>query len=115
MQQVIAAVVTTWLWAEHSDCFQRAFSKSGRIDVDPECKWLINIAIEISLRKILMDSSLREKNVGRDISHEFKIGVLVGETLMREINVNEKNVSKIGNRFKNIMSRKLLTFFCPFT
>lgn len=45
-RDVIVAVILLWLWRNQEDSFQRAFSKSGRIDVDPECKWFVTAAVE---------------------------------------------------------------------
>jgi hypothetical protein len=45
-REVIAALILLWLWKHHEEGFQKAFAKSGRIDVDPECKWLINAAVD---------------------------------------------------------------------
>lgn len=44
-RDIIAAVILLWLWRNQEGCFQRAFAKSGRIDVDPECKWFVNAAV----------------------------------------------------------------------
>lgn len=49
------AVILVWLWAEHKESFQRAFVKSGRIDVDPECKWLIQTAVDAAVRTLMLD------------------------------------------------------------
>jgi hypothetical protein len=43
------------LWAQNKTSFQRAFAKSGRIDVDPECKWLIHTAVDASVRALMLD------------------------------------------------------------
>jgi hypothetical protein len=48
-REVIVALILLWLWKHHEDCFQKTFAKSGRIDVDPECKWLINAAVNRSV------------------------------------------------------------------
>jgi hypothetical protein len=53
--QVIVASVLLWLWRNHEECFQKAFTKSGRIDVDPECKWLIHTAIDTSVRALSLE------------------------------------------------------------
>jgi hypothetical protein len=45
-RDVIVAVILLWLWQNQEDSFQRAFSKSGRIDVDPECKWFVTAAVD---------------------------------------------------------------------
>jgi len=44
-RDIIASVILLWLWRNQEGCFQRAFAKSGRIDVDPECKWFVNAAV----------------------------------------------------------------------
>ena len=51
----MVAVILVWLWAEHKESFQRAFAKSGRIDVDPECKWLIQTAVDAAVRALMVD------------------------------------------------------------
>lgn len=48
-----AATILLWMWKHHEPCFQRAFAKSGRIDVEPECKWLMSAATEKSARSLL--------------------------------------------------------------
>jgi hypothetical protein len=53
--QVVIAVILIWLWAQHKESFQRAFAKSGRIDVDPECKWLIQTAVDAAARALMLD------------------------------------------------------------
>ena len=54
-REVIIASILLWLWKHHEDCFQKAFAKSGRIDVDPECKWLINAAVERAVLSLSQD------------------------------------------------------------
>jgi hypothetical protein len=56
------ATILLWMWKHHEQCFQRAFSKSGRIDVEPECKWLIAAAVDraaSALAHALENSSAR--------------------------------------------------------
>ena len=49
------ATILLWLWRHHEDCFQRAFARSGRIDVDHECKWLIHAAVDASVRALTLE------------------------------------------------------------
>jgi hypothetical protein len=51
----IVSVILVWLWANHRGDFQRAFDTSGRFDVDPGCKWLIQIAVETAVRAVSLD------------------------------------------------------------
>jgi len=44
--EVMGAVIIIWLWANHRITFGVSFGKSGRIDVDSQCKWLARAAIE---------------------------------------------------------------------
>jgi hypothetical protein len=43
---IIVSIVTIWLWSHHEITFKKAFAKSGRLDVDPDCLWLIKAALE---------------------------------------------------------------------
>eukprot|EP00934_Nitzschia_sp_Nitz4_P000090 Nitzschia sp. Nitz4//scaffold80_size88189//35047//40827//NITZ4_005086-RA/size88189-processed-gene-0.72-mRNA-1//-1//CDS//3329558627//90//frame0 len=45
-KDIIVACINLTLWRHHDGCFQKAFAKSGRIDVDPDCKWLISAAVD---------------------------------------------------------------------
>lgn len=56
-REVIVALILLWLWKHHEDCFQKTFAKSGRIDVDPECKWLINAAVDRSVAALSQELS----------------------------------------------------------
>jgi hypothetical protein len=51
-RDVVTATILVWLWAKHEISFQKAFEKSGRIDVDPDCKWLIQAAVDASIRQL---------------------------------------------------------------
>jgi hypothetical protein len=52
-REVVIATILVWLWVQHKASFQRAFGKSGRIDVDPECKWLIQAAVDSASRAVM--------------------------------------------------------------
>lgn len=54
-RKVIAATILVYLWSQHEVSFQRAFAASGRIDVDPCCKWLIQAAIDASTRALTIE------------------------------------------------------------
>ena len=56
-REIITATLLLWLWKNHEGCFQRAFAKSGRIDVDPECKWLISQTVETAVRALIFTVS----------------------------------------------------------
>jgi hypothetical protein len=54
-RDVVIATILVWLWAQHEQNFQQAFEKSGRIDVDPDCKWLIQAAVDTSVRELTLE------------------------------------------------------------
>ena len=58
------AVILVWLWTYHEQDFQRAFSKSGRIDVDPACKWLVHAAVDAAVRALTLYISESEMTAG---------------------------------------------------
>mmetsp|Transcript_18172 Transcript_18172/g.25999 ORF Transcript_18172/g.25999 Transcript_18172/m.25999 type:complete len:547 (+) Transcript_18172:1131-2771(+) len=106
--QVISASIAIWLWVQHKECFQRAFAKSGRIDVDPECKWLINSAVEVStsaliselpcggvnsevLGKLGITGSMRDaKSTWPSGLNEIRVAYIVSESLMQELCIDEE-------------------------
>ena len=61
MIQVVVAVILIWLWNCHEVDFQRAFAKSGRIDVDPTCKWLVFATVDVSVRALSVHISNNSK------------------------------------------------------
>ncbi|KAI2507565.1 hypothetical protein MHU86_6858 [Fragilaria crotonensis] len=63
-RDVVTAIVLVWLWVQHKDSFQRAFAKSGRIDVDPECKWLIQAAVDAASRALVSELAEALQNGG---------------------------------------------------
>ncbi|KAI2490775.1 hypothetical protein MHU86_23799 [Fragilaria crotonensis] len=63
-REVVTAIVLVWLWVQHKDSFQRAFAKSGRIDVDPECKWLIQAAVDAASRALVSELAEALQNGG---------------------------------------------------
>lgn len=56
-REVVIASILVWLWTQHEENFQSAFAKSGRIDVDPDCKWLIQAAVDSSVRALMLEIS----------------------------------------------------------
>jgi hypothetical protein len=62
------ASILLWLWRHHEDGFQKAFAKSGRIDVDPECKWLINVAVDRCVRALSQEIADAASRVGSPLA-----------------------------------------------
>lgn len=112
-RDLIVATILVWLWAKHEDCFQSAFDKSGRFDVEPACKWLIQAAVDVAVRALTLDiaesmargegpfaeaaSALRKKvdaqnTEGQDATKKLEIHcvVTVNKALAAEIGLNHK-------------------------
>lgn len=54
-RDVVVSCILVWLWANHEDHFQGAFLKNGRLDVDPDCKWLIQAAVDTAIRELTIE------------------------------------------------------------
>ena len=54
-RDVVAAVILVWLWTSHEQSFQVAFEKNGRIDVDPDCKWLVQAAVDTAVSELSLE------------------------------------------------------------
>ena len=119
-RDVVAAIVLVWLWVQHKDSFQSAFAKSGRIDVDPECKWLIQAAVDAASRALMSEltenvqnggllasalSSARnkggsglvkpsgnelDKQAAASITADARVALIVSEALMTELCIDEE-------------------------
>lgn len=93
MRDVIGASIATWLWAEHKDCFHQAVTKSGRINVDPDCKWLIHISIEKSIFTLatsLCDDGVAEVRGVSSHLPESRVAAIVTEALSDHIVVDDR-------------------------
>ena len=114
--QIIVAVILVWLWNYHEDDFQRAFAKSGRIDVDPTCKWLVQAAVDASVRALTMyiketaaaranKADAPAKNVSTERSAEgagsaeIVAASVVGKALTTQSCMNAEVVSNVNEWF----------------
>jgi len=100
-REIIGTVINIWLWANHKDVFKNAFAQSGRIDVDPQCKWLIHATLDVVTRELCngsIDILKLASRPGQDLSTaqsnqvaiQCGIAVLVSQKLMRGLCVNEE-------------------------
>jgi hypothetical protein len=67
-RDVIVAVILLWLWRNQEDSFQRAFSKSGRIDVDPECKWFVTAAVDRAVSALAAEVTEPSSRSGKPLA-----------------------------------------------
>jgi hypothetical protein len=54
-RDIVASIILVWLWATHEHTFQRAFTKNGRIDVDSDCKWLVQAAVDTAVDELSLE------------------------------------------------------------
>ena len=119
-RDVVAYTVLVWLWANHEIAFRDAFEKSGRIDVDPDCKWLIHAAVDTAIRELTSEiAQERATNKGpfamipvgstdelekSEASHKLELHTakIVSKSLMTELRVLEEANVAIPN-FQNIV------------
>jgi len=93
---VINATVTVWLWSRYQEIFKAAFAKNGRIDVDPECIWLIKAAVEKAtgekiakgLKAILSTASSQISSIETANNIRMKIAKLVSVGMSTGIRIN---------------------------
>lgn len=88
-KDVVIAAITGWLWAEHEDCFQSAFIKSGRIDVDPECKWLIYTAVDESIMSMHRALDMKGSSKLEEEFSDYEIACVICNNLMRDICIDD--------------------------
>jgi len=85
-KDILSAIITIWLWSNYKDCFESAFAKNGRIDVDPECKWLVQVAVNLVSEALLSKSFTSapfKQSIDRNISRKK-----TGRTVRENSNVN---------------------------
>ncbi|KAG7353348.1 photolyase [Nitzschia inconspicua] len=92
-RDVIAAVIMIWLWQNNEDFFQRAFAKSGRIDVDPDCKWFVDAAVNKAV------SALSEQ-VTQELSSRAPNSLVSAIILHKSKNIPGKGVQ--GSDLENL-------------
>lgn len=109
-----------WLWAQNKTSFQRAFAKSGRIDVDPECKWLIHTAVDASVRALMLDiadavarggsmASALGGGRNRDSTPDEKAG---GQLSAGESDRQSGSSTSVDVHVASIVSQALMAQFC---
>ena len=54
-RDVVAAAILVWLWVTQEQTFQKAFRCNGRIDVDTDCKWLIQAAVDTAVSELSLE------------------------------------------------------------
>jgi len=89
-----------WLWNYHEDEFQVAFTKSGRIDVDPTCKWLVQAAVDASIRALT--AHICKKGMVAVIKNDSSAKSAVPQT---DVNVDLVAASVIGKALTTVSQK----------
>lgn len=115
LRDIAAASILVWLWAQHERNFQRTFEKSGRIDVDPDCKWLIQAAVDTAVRELTLeiaDAVARGEGPFAEISAARK-AQLSPKTTAPPSEAEKANVTKrVDIHTASTVSRALATELC---
>mmetsp|Transcript_7401 Transcript_7401/g.11620 ORF Transcript_7401/g.11620 Transcript_7401/m.11620 type:complete len:1964 (+) Transcript_7401:138-6029(+) len=114
-RDLVVSIILVWLWMQHKDTFRRAFAKSGRIDVDPECKWLIHAAIDAVSRAILAELVDASQNGGPLASAISSARSKAGTTKVTggsECNNSVSASTTLDSRLTMIASKALMTELC---
>ncbi len=104
---VIAAVITTWLWANHRETFEAAFAENAQIDLDPNCKWLVRAAIDKAtnenvakgMERLVLNSAIATQNSPESTptSMKLKVASIVSESLNSGISLNNESNAILPN------------------
>ena len=93
--QVIIAIISIWLWAEHQDCSkQTVFERKN--EADPSYKWLIDLAVDKSLSALatFFDSHPSGKSDGpaKETPNE-QVAAIASQSLTKQVFVDRRAVS----------------------
>lgn len=111
-RDVVIALINLWLWRHHDDSFQRAFAKSGRIDVDPDCKWLIATAVDRSAQALSQATDSPHSKTGSPLLAALaasKIKNSSGQKGLQEKESDRPNLIKLDILLTSIVSSALMT------
>eukprot|EP00578_Thalassiosira_sp_NH16_P017862 CAMPEP_0181128302 /NCGR_PEP_ID=MMETSP1071-20121207/28680_1 /TAXON_ID=35127 /ORGANISM="Thalassiosira sp., Strain NH16" /LENGTH=1655 /DNA_ID=CAMNT_0023214141 /DNA_START=106 /DNA_END=5073 /DNA_ORIENTATION=+ len=92
-RNVIIAIISIWLWAEHKDCFNQAVVESGNDETNPSYKWIINLAIDKSLSAIatFFDSHPSAKGDGpTEKNPTEQVAAIASKTLTEQVFVDHR-------------------------
>ena len=106
--EIIVAIIVTWIWSNYRSLFENAFEHTGRIDVDPRCKWIVKAAIEsvtdeavtkeLNKLSILPSSSEGMKETSETIGDIlYPIAILMSKALNRGLSINPEVNTVLSN------------------
>jgi hypothetical protein len=116
-REVLTAVIMLWLWRNNENHFQRSFAKSGRIDVDTECKWFVDAAVNKAIialsQKTTSAFSSRAHTAMAQAIHAYKSKSSVGQKSGQsgDQDPSKTSTTKIDLLAAYLVSMKLNTCF----
>mmetsp|Transcript_5245 Transcript_5245/g.9395 ORF Transcript_5245/g.9395 Transcript_5245/m.9395 type:complete len:1645 (+) Transcript_5245:114-5048(+) len=91
-RDVIIAIISIWLWAEHQDCFKQTFFERKN-QADPSYTWLINLAVDNSLSALatFFDSHPSGKSDGpaKETPNE-QVAAIASQSLTKQVFVDRR-------------------------
>lgn len=93
--QIIVAIISIWLWTEHKHFFKQTIAATGIDEADSSYKWLINLAIDMSLSALanFFDSHPSGKNNGqtKDTPND-QVAAIASKSLANQVFVDYRAV-----------------------
>lgn len=116
-RDVVAAVILIWLWTTNEKTFQRAFERNGRIDVDLDCKWLIQAAVDTAVGELsleIAESMARGEGAFAEASAGRKVNTSVSgvESMSNAESVHSLEGKKLDVCTASIVSQALTVEMC---
>lgn len=93
-RDVIIAIISTWLWAEHKASFKELIEvKNWKNGAHPSYKWLIDLTVETTLSAMAtsFDSrpSRKRDDMAKEISNE-QVAIIASQALANEVYVDNR-------------------------
>jgi len=104
-RDIVVATCLVWLWAYNESSFQQAFEKAGRIDVDPDCKWLIQAAVDTAVRELSLEIAESMANGEGPFAEAFASRKV--QTQLKNNSGDSKQSPQISEMDRNSASRNL--------
>ena len=93
--QILVAIISIWLWTEDKHFFKQTIVSTGIDEADSSYKWLINLAIEMTLSALanFFDSHRSRKKNGKikDTSTE-QVAAIASKSLANQVFVDYRVV-----------------------
>ena len=95
-RDVIVAIISIWLWAEHKDCLKHVIVDSGQNEGDSSYSWLVNMAIDKSLSALATFFDSRPSGMGQfglaKETDDEEVAAIASKSLADEVFVDHRSV-----------------------